>query len=367
MPTPPTSPKIFFSYATVARMGEPAYEASKQFLEEFYRVGPPEVLYKYDPLTQEMAAEAAKLINCDPGEVTYVKNTTEGIFIASEALPLEPGDEILVQATEYPANFLPWLKKRKDGLTVTVITAADNATSFEQLLEAISSRTKAIAISSIQSYDGYMADLGRLSAVCREMGIFLAVDAAQHVGVRRIDLKATPVDFLLCGGQKYLRAGTGSGLMYVNKDLLPRLRDIKVGIRGMERFDSNSYTLKPTADRFLDGTQNLVGIVALHAALKHVNAIGMDVIEAKNLELLHDAKDILREAGIDFIDHGDAQGNIVSMIVADPKELCDYLYGRGIYIRWLRDAARLSFIHESRVEDLRQLADLTSQWLKSNS
>jgi cysteine desulfurase/selenocysteine lyase len=216
-------PRVFLAYTTVAPMCEASYLAVKQYLDEFYTIGPPEVLYKYDPMFEDLANEAAKLLNCDPSEIAYIKNTTEGIHIASEALPLGKGDEVLVLANEYPANLLPWLKKKKDGVSVRLVGGRDNAKAFKELVASISPSTKAIAISSSQSYDGYMFDLPMLSKLCQEKNIFLILDAVQSVGVRKIDLQKTPVDFLLCGGQKYLRAGMGIGFMYVNKRTIPKL------------------------------------------------------------------------------------------------------------------------------------------------
>ena len=359
--------KIFFNYATVSPMSEVAYHAVRDFLDEFYTVGPPEVLYKYDPKADDLAIEAAKLLNCDADEVTYIKNTSEGVFLASEALPLEAGDEVLVLGNEYPANLLPWLKKKKDGVDVRIIKGLDNEKVFHELLATISPKTKAVAISSTQYYDGYMIDLDALSRVCRENGAYLVVDAVQTIGNRKFDLEKTPVDILVCGGQKYLRAGTGIGLMYVNKKIMPELKDIKVGIRSMQRFDEDGYVLRDTAARFQDGTQNLPGIVALLASLKSINAIGIDEIEKQNLQLLTDIKACLKKYDIPFIDHGDHQGNIVSMQVSDPKALFEYLKAQSVYIKPIHDIARLSFVQDCRIEDVERLAQLVSGWLKANS
>jgi cysteine desulfurase/selenocysteine lyase len=363
MDAPSVRNKKFFSYATVAPMGEPAYTAVKTFIDDFYNIGPPDALYMYDPMADKLAEQAAKLINCDASEVTYIKNTTEGINIACDTLPLEPGDEVLVQACEYPANLLPWLKKRNDGLTVTVIDGETTESSFEKLISSITASTKAIAISSAQYYDGYMADIAGLSKICHEQGIFLVLDAVQTAGIRKIDVQEIPVDFLVAGGQKYLRAGVGCGFMYVNKNILSKLRDTRVGIRSMEHFDASSYTLKPSAARFQDGTQNLFGIVALHAALTYVNEQGVETIEHKNLGLLASIKNVLHEQNIPFIDHGNDQGNIVSMQIADPTGLTEYLKQHGVYIKTIKDVARLSFVHDSKFEDIQTLAEFTRSWL----
>lgn len=359
----PISEKILFNYATVAPMSRAAYEAARTFMADFYLYGPPEVLYQYDTLADDMATEAARLVNCAAEEITYLKNTTEGIIMASEALPLQRGDEVLVLGNEYPANLLPWLRKRQDGVTVRVITGRDNEGAFLRLLESIGPQTRAISISSAQQYDGFMPALGLLSGKCRSLGIFLVVDAVQHVGARRIDLATTPVDILVCGGQKYLRAGMGIGFMYVNRNVMPLLRDSKAGIRSVEHFDENSYVLKSTAARFQDGTQNVSGLAALHAALRETNALGMGAIEQKNLELLAGIKGILHEHNLDFIDHGTHQSNIVSIRIPDPAGLCGFLTERGVYLKPLQDVARISFIHESKLEDVQVLARLTREFL----
>jgi cysteine desulfurase/selenocysteine lyase len=357
------SRKIFFSYATVAQMSDVVYKAVKLFLDEFYVVGPPEVLYKYDPLIDDLATEAAKLVNCSPEEITYIKNTTEGIYIASEALPLRNGDEVLVLGNEYPANLLPWLKKRKDGIAIKVISAPDNKTGFELLLNAIGPQTKAIAISTAQYYDGYMMDVATLSNICRREGIFLVLDAVQSTGIRKIDLQKIQADFLVCGGQKYLQAGLGIGFMYVNKRTMKHLNDVKVGIRSMQHFDHETYLLKEGAARFQDGTQNMTGIVALHAALQHVNAIGIEKIERMNLRLLKQIKACFDAYGIAYIDHGNNQSNIVSMKVDDPQGLFEYLKEKSIYIKPIKDVARMSFTHETRLSDVELLAKHTRQWM----
>lgn len=363
----PVNKKIFFSYATVAPMGAAAYQAASVYFKEFYEFGPPDALWKYDPLSAELSKEAAQLLNCDPDEITFISNTTEGINHASDALPLEKGDEILVLANEYPANFLPWIRKRQDGIKVTVVGGTDNLKSTEELVKAINPNTKAIAISSAQYYDGYMVDLGRISDICRLKNIFLIVDAVQSIGVRKIDLQATAVDFLVCGGQKYLQAGPGNGFMYVNKNILSKIRNPRVGIRSMSNFDERGFKLKDSAERFQGGTQNLPGIVSLNAALHHVNSIGIDIIEARNIELLKKIKTCLNDHSIAFIDHGDHQSNIVSIKVADPQGLVDYLKDHNAYIKVIKDVARMSFAHTTTMEDVETLVELISAWLKANS
>ena len=85
-------------------------------------------------------------------------------------------------ANEYPANFIPWLKKKKDGIVLRVIRGKDNEAGVEELIRAIGPKTRAVAISWIQHYDGFTADIAKLSRICRKRGIFLALDAVHGVG-----------------------------------------------------------------------------------------------------------------------------------------------------------------------------------------
>ena len=354
--------KIFFSYGTVGLMEKDAYTAASRFLNEYYRIGPPDVLYKYDPYVSKLKDELAVLLNCDPTEVTYIKNTTEGTHIATEALPLKKGDEVLILGNEYPASMLSWLKKKKDGIDLKIIPGRDSAKTFEVLIESIGPKTKVIAVSWAQHYDGYMTDLDRLSDICREHGIYLVVDAVQGIGIRELDLKKTRVDILMCGAQKYLGCLMGIGFIYVNRELMPYLKDTKVGIRSMIKFDESAYELKNTAARFEDGTQNLIGIVALEAAVKYINKIGIRNIEQKNIKLLETFKEILHKNDIPFIDHK-RQSNIIALRIYDPMGFTKFLAEEHIYIKSIKDVARISFKHTSSVADFKVVVAKTREWL----
>lgn len=358
----PLKRKIFFNYATVGLIGKPAYKAALAFLNDYMQIGPPEVLDKYDNYSAKLSIEASKLLNCEPQEITYVKNTTEGIVIASETLPLQAGDQVLLTASEYPANLLPWLKKKKDGIDVKIITGQDNHKAFLKLLDSINPKTKAVSISWGQYYDGYIPDLALLSKVCRQNNAFLVVDGVHGVGTRKIDLRQIDVDFLACGGQKTLGAVVGIGFLYINKKVLDRLLDFKVGIRSVYRFDASGYSLKLGAERFTDGTANILGIVSLYASIKDVNRQGIENIQKKNLALLAKYKQILRQNNIDFIDYKD-QANILSLKVFNPAGLAKFLRHRNIYIKPVGDVARISFSHNSNERDFIKTASYIKQWI----
>ena len=104
-----------------------------------------------------------------------------------------------------------------------------------------------------------------------------------------IDVKAVPVDLLVCGGHKWLNAPFGAGFMYVNRARRDELRPSPGGYLSMETpaggwgncFQTPS--LSPMREfRFVDearrfengGTANYPGAIGLAASLKLIQTLG---------------------------------------------------------------------------------------------
>lgn len=272
------------------------------------------------------------------------------------------GDEILLLENEYSANKIPWLKKKKDGLRVKLVKGSTSEEAFDVIIDQINTKTKVIAISLVQYYDGYECDLELLSNICRKRGIFLVVDGIQAVGTRVIDLKKTHIDILLCGGHKHLNSIVGIGFMYINRKIMRRLKDFKVGIRSVKTINKGGYRLKEDAGRFEDGTPNLFGILSLYWSIKCINKIGIKYIERQNLLLLQNLKAQLRENFIPFIDYC-TQGNLVSLKIADPNGLYRFLRKNRIYVKQIGGIVRISFSHQSTVKEFEKFVKKTREWL----
>jgi selenocysteine lyase/cysteine desulfurase len=98
-------------------------------------------------------------------------------------------------------------------------------------------RVRVLAVSLVQFSNGYKVDLDRLSKRARATDTFLVVDAIQGLGAVSVDLAATPVDILACGGQKWLLSPWGSGFAYVRKELIPAVEPVVMGWMAFEGTD----------------------------------------------------------------------------------------------------------------------------------
>jgi cysteine desulfurase / selenocysteine lyase len=230
----------------------------------------------------------AHLINADPSEVALATNTGWGLNLAARALPLKPGDIVLVSDKEFPANVYPWLMLREQGITVEMAHCNQHGWPDEDhLLERLRDpQVRVLAVSFVQFSNGYRADLKKLSAACRANGTYLVVDGIQGIGNSVLDVGDTPIDILACGGQKWLLSPWGSGFVYVRRELIPELAPAFVSWMAFEGTDDFSRlteynpTFRADARRFEMITLPYQDFVGMTASLGLLLEIGVrDIAE----------------------------------------------------------------------------------------
>ena len=113
----------FQNHAAIAPMSAPAAEAligyARELSEAAYLRG------NYYRAAERVRSSAAKLINADPGEVTFVKNTCEGINYIANGVQWLTRDNVVTTAMEFPANLYPWLALEQRGVRVLRVEDED--------------------------------------------------------------------------------------------------------------------------------------------------------------------------------------------------------------------------------------------------
>jgi selenocysteine lyase/cysteine desulfurase len=180
-----------------------------------------------------------RLLNASPGEIALAFNTSYGLNVAARGLPLERGDIVVASDREFPANVYPWMRLAERGVALELVPVTPDGWPDEaRLLERMADpRVRVVAVSLVQFSNGYKVDLARLSARARATDTFLVVDAIQGLGAVPVDLAATPVDILSCGGQKWLLSPWGSGFVYVRRELIPMVEPVVTGWMAFEGTD----------------------------------------------------------------------------------------------------------------------------------
>jgi selenocysteine lyase/cysteine desulfurase len=297
--------------------------------------------------------EVARLINAHPEDVALVESTTHALEVVAGAVPLGPGDKVLVGATEFLGLAVPWVGRRqRQGFTIEVVPHRAGRLLAEDFERAADARTRLLLLSSVQWSSGYCADLAAFSAVAAAKGLVLVVDAIQGLGALRLDLARTPVDFLVCGGHKWLNAPAGRGFLYVS----PRWQDRPAPARGYLHVEEpaegwaryfatpeipavRDYDFTTTARRFeLGGTANYPGNVVLGAAVGLLNEVGPEAIEGHVLGLGAELREGLRRAGAAVVSPdgpGECSGIVTFTLgqgVERDRAFLERLWDRGVII-----------------------------------
>lgn len=219
--------KVFLDAACISLAPRPAVEAIEKFLD-LAMLCPHESATAQHIAMDEMRTAArplaARLINAREDEVALVESTSHGLSLAADAIPVEPGERVLLCDLEFMQVAIPWVQKKKDGIEIDVVPNRGGEIHVEDIAARLTPRTRVVAVSSVQWTHDYRLDLGALSRLCRERKVWLVVDAIQQLGAIPLDVQQTPVDILTCGGHKWLNAPFGCGFLYVRRDVQAQLR-----------------------------------------------------------------------------------------------------------------------------------------------
>lgn len=289
----------------------------------------------------------ARLINADPSEVCFTANTSEALSIVAGGISWKRGDKIIVPVPDFPSNVYPWVNLERAGVEICFVRKNEGRFGLSDITAVLRPGTRLIAVSSTDFTTGFRCDLEELGNFCRQNAILLCVDAIQSLGAIPLDVKSCGVNFLACGGHKWLLSTMGIGALYISKEVNDLLHPIRVGWRSVENeedFYNLELKLKADARRFEAGTLNLAGITALGTALEMLLEIGIERI----FERISGLNDVISsELGrrnfrvISSMEPRHRSG-ILSFAPEDAERLFRYLLKRKVLAAQRGNAVRLS-------------------------
>ncbi len=296
----------------------------------------------------EARRKIAGLINAPAEDICMVTNTSEGMNIMAQGLDFQAGDNIVLSETEFSGNIVPWLNLEKKGIRVKRACTEYGQDPVEKILAEIDDRTRLVTLSFVGWIDGFRSDVASLGAVCRERDIVFVVDGIQGVGAMALDVAASNISFMSCGGQKWLMSPNGTGFIYVAKDLLPRIDQRYLGYLSLDDECDNKFSfvldLKTGAARFQIGAINDKGIAAMERSLSLILETGIADIQEHLIGLNRYAGERLQDRGYTLISSTDParMSSILSFRGRDTRTAYDRLIRKGIIVSlrngWIRVA-----------------------------
>jgi cysteine desulfurase family protein len=226
-----------------------------------------------------------------PDHVVFTLNTSDALNTAIKGL-LRPVSvwvtggadtgrpvHVIVTAMEHNSVLRPVnaLAEAFPGMLEVTRIEADDETGLidpERIREAVTGRTKLVAVVHGSNVTGTVQDIGRIGAICREMAVPLLVDAAQTAGHMPINVQQMNIDMLAAPGHKGLLGPLGTGFLYLRPGMEKLIATSREGGTGsVSEEDTHPHTMP---DKYEAGSHNAIGIAGLLAGVRFLLDRGVD-------------------------------------------------------------------------------------------
>ena len=339
---------------------------------------------KVDTLYEETRSLIKDFINAKKAkEIVFTSGSTHSlnqIIFGFFKEYLKSGDEVLITKAEHASNILPWFEL-SENITINYIPLeSDYSLSMESIKKSITDKTKVISIAHITNVVGDIRDIKEIIKYAHSKNILVVIDGAQSVPHMKIDVQDLDIDFLAFSAHKML-GPTGIGVMYAKEEFLNNMKPLIFGGGMNASFISDrTRQYKDIPYLFEAGTQNIEGVIGFGEAVKYLNSIGMDKIEAYEQDLKRYAIKKLKEIDDIIIYNENTKSGIITFNMKDvfAQDLAVYLNKHHICVRagnhcakilkdelGIKNTCRISFYFYNTKEEIDKLVEaLTNPKLK---
>jgi cysteine desulfurase/selenocysteine lyase len=221
--------------------------------------------------------------------IVFTSGTTEALNLVSYAWAaprLQAGDEIVLSIMEHHANIVPWhLLRERTGVKLVWVDCDVNGDLDPQAIaDAMTDRTKLIAITHLSNVLGTVVDIKAICAEAKARGVPVVVDGSQAAVHMPVDVADLGCDFYAITGHK-LYGPTGSGAIFIHPDRLAEMRPFMGGGDMIREVHRESVTWNDAPMKFEAGTPGIVQTIGLGAALEWMMDLGMDEIADHEADL----------------------------------------------------------------------------------
>lgn len=172
----------------------------------------------WDVPTNASRRSFARMVHVKPEHVSVGAHVSTYAGMWAESIPDDA--RVLVANNEFTSLLFPILQQRRRGVRIHVAPA--NA-----LIDAIDSDTDWVAVSAVQSADGYVTDLAALAEKAQRAGARVVIDATQAAGW--LPINAADFDVVIAAGYKWLTCPRGVTFAYFSDWAIDNIGPITAG------------------------------------------------------------------------------------------------------------------------------------------
>ncbi len=307
----------------------------------------------------------ADLIGAPRASVTLVPSVSYGIAVAARNIPVDPGDNIVVVAREYPSNYYSWRRLALErGATIRTAATSPGTSLTDAIVSLIDRRTQVVAVANCHWTDGTLIDLPRVGAAARAAGAAFVVDASQSLGAYPLDVGEYEPDFMVSVGYKWLLGPYGLGYLYVAERWHANgkpLEESWLHREGSENFAALvDYTdaYKAGAERFGQGESPQFYLLPMAiAALSQIAEWTPACIQARLREWTDELSARAHSIGLNCTAAATRVGHLIGLRTRNglPADLASALAEREIYVAVRGNSIRVAPHLHSQENDITRL------------
>lgn len=273
-------------------------------------------------------------------EVVFTKNSTEAINLVAHSFGslLNQGQGIVITEMEHHANLVPWQMLRdRMGLRLYIAPITDQGDldliALEQIL--VENDIGLVAITHMSNVLGTINPIKMITTMAHQNGAKILIDGSQGIVHQQVNVQDLDVDFYTFTGHK-LYGPTGIGILWGKKELLEKMPPFMGGGDMIERvtFEKSTWASPPV--RFEAGTQPILEVVGLGAAIDYVLAVGYDNIIKHDEQLVEYALEKMQAIkGLFVLGNPEKRGGVIAFTMknAHAHDIATLLDQNGIAVR----------------------------------
>lgn len=302
----------------------------------------------------------ARFLGAAPEQVALIPNCSWGINALVQSLK---GDErILLYKKDFPSLYLPFVTNKFN------ISWIDDEDGFRIDLDKIVSvireeKIDIVVMSHVQWQSGFKTDLQALCDACRAMGVHSIIDATQSLGALPVDVSVIRPDVLIGSNYKWMNAGFGTGILYIDAAFLEKYPPVTIGLHSNAYTDSMGVAPLPIGG-YEPGGLDMFGLTILQKAISLKEERGMEAIGAHNAALTQVLLDRLVTLPVQLLGAPDMQQRSSIVVIAQEEGLPEHLAAHNIVTTLRNGRIRISMHFDNVADDVEAIAACIGSWAK---
>ena len=286
-------PLIYLDHAATSQKPRPVLEAMQHYYAcdnaNVHR-GAHQLSVRATESFEAARSAAAEFVGAASArEIVFTRNASEAINLVARSwgdANLREGDEVLLTLMEHHSNLVPWqLLAQRTGCVLRHVGITEaGELDLDDFRAKLSDRTRLVSLVHISNSLGCCNPLDQVIPAAHAAGALVLVDACQSLAHKPTDVASLDADFLV-GSSHKLCGPTGMGFLWAREALLEEMPPFLGGGEMIQDVFLEHSTWADLPHKFEAGTPAIGEAVGMGAAIRYLQAVGLEAIQAWEAQL----------------------------------------------------------------------------------